>query len=551
MEHASPVFREEAPGRQDFDHTNNASPGRRGFEEMDVCELTAQQDETSLTARSMSSSLSPATSSSTAELNDWSAQAGYDVSQGHTPPIYLAPSARQQEPVRDDEDYLPSEDDDDGVSATGTIPTGEVAVPAWKASNDRLQQMSQALLMPRNMSLLPEYDHDAFQLLGHYLSRTADSMSNGFSQSNPFISQLIPLAFSSDVILQLILTQSAAHRAILDRPRADDVATGHYSSSLKLFRRKINDHIGGTAVNPLILAVGALIMCFTETAKGDINGVVFDHLSASISLLLEVLRQDSSMTPMPKELKDFLVEYYSYTATLSLISIDINVSSQSLLNPELEMYAHHLVRSQYAGSLCGCWLELLLVIPKVFELGRQWRLSDQAVESEELLASSSANRINENLAVFASLHSRILRWSPRYTYAFDGILAGRIFQQALLLYLYTSLQTSVQVIGPNYESLIEATLDETMSLLDQLPSTVRINTSLCWPIAVVGSCLKDDTRRQILRNRLNTMLNTIGLGNMQQTLQILEYVWKRDPADIGPWIICKVMQNHQIWISFA
>jgi Fungal specific transcription factor domain len=275
--------------------------------------------------------------------------------------------------------------------------------------------------------------------------------------------------------------------------------------------------------------------------------MIFDHLSASTSLLLEALRQDLPI--LSKELKDFLVEYYSYTATLSLISVDINVSSQSLLNPELEILAHNLVLSKYVGSLCGCWLELLLLIPRVFDLGRQWRLFDQEEDHEG--SSVPSNKLTENMALFASLHCRILGWSPPSTDTMDGPLAGRIFQQALLLYLYTSFHSNSQVVGPDFEALIETTVAEAMSLFEQLPATVKINTSLCWPLVVIGSCVKNDTWRQIIRNRLNIMLTTIGIGNIRQTLQILEYVWRRESDDAGPWSICKVMQDRQIWISFA
>lgn len=119
-------------------------------------------------------------------------------------------------------------------------------------------------LMPRNPSLLPQLGNDSFELLSHYLSKTANSMGNGSTDANPFIVELVPLAFSSELILQLMLTQSAAHRAVMGPRTTRNVADSYYSKSLRLFRNTVNSFISGSSVDGLVLATGALVMCFTE-----------------------------------------------------------------------------------------------------------------------------------------------------------------------------------------------------------------------------------------------------------------------------------------------
>ena len=118
--------------------------------------------------------------------------------------------------------------------------------------------------MPRTLSLLPGYSHDSYQLLSHYLATTADCMANGSTPINPFLVQIVPLAFTSDLVLQLVLTQSAAHRAFRRRDEVDTVAQGHYTKALQLFRKGVTGFIDGKESNPLLLTVGALVMCFTE-----------------------------------------------------------------------------------------------------------------------------------------------------------------------------------------------------------------------------------------------------------------------------------------------
>lgn len=122
-------------------------------------------------------------------------------------------------------------------------------------------------LVPRTLSMLPGYEPDSYQLLSHYLSTTADCMANGSTPINPFLVQIVPLAFTSDLLLQLVITQSAAHRAFRRRDETDAVAHSHYTKAIQLFRHGVTEFIEGKESNPLMLLVGALVMCFTEVRE--------------------------------------------------------------------------------------------------------------------------------------------------------------------------------------------------------------------------------------------------------------------------------------------
>lgn len=140
-------------------------------------------------------------------------------------------------------------------------------IPTNDNSNNEppvLAEMALGSPIPGTLSLLPGYSHDSYQLLSHYLATTADCMANGSTPINPFLVQIVPLAFTSDLVLQLVLTQSAAHRAFRRRDEIDTVAQGHYTKALQLFRKGVTGFIDGKESNPLLLTVGALVMCFTE-----------------------------------------------------------------------------------------------------------------------------------------------------------------------------------------------------------------------------------------------------------------------------------------------
>ncbi|KAI2786869.1 hypothetical protein POX_g09265 [Penicillium oxalicum] len=430
------------------------------------------------------------------------------------------------------------------VSAPTPVPVPEEVIDSREntsGENENATPTSLAVghVLPRTMSMLPGYDPESYGLLSHYLSNTADVMANGTTPINPFLVQIVPLAFSSDLLLQLVIAQSAAHRAFRRRDDSDAVASSHYTKAIQLFRHGVSDFIEGKESNPLMLLVGALLMCFTETAKGDMTGTVFDHLSAAHTLLVKLLEQ--SDTAVPRELKNFVIEYYVYTATVSMISIDARLSGQLFLNFDLEQRAREILRTQYVGNLCGCWLELLLLIPCIFDLGRQWMMED----------APSTLPTADDLAMFASIQAQVLRWSPYSFVDPEVYLAGLVFQQAMLIYLYTSVGGYTYAPDGMYRGLVQTAVTETLSYLDKISPQARINSGLCWPIAVVGSCLEQPEQRESMRARLTAMVSHFGLGNMQRTQLLLEAMWELRPADAGPWNICRTMQAKQIWISFA
>jgi hypothetical protein len=232
-----------------------------------------------------------------------------------------------------------------------------------------------------------------------------------------------------------------------------------------------------------------------------------------------------------------------HIAATSMISIDPQYNSQSLLSPDIEVRARNLVARKYVGQLCGCWLEILILISQIFHLGQV--MSSPTVDGE--ISPSPDNIVN-----FAFLQSQVMGFFPDPSVTPYTRLAGLVWKQAALLYLWTVLgKPHQQPEGSFQRALVESAVAEAVALLDQFPASVRINTSLCWPLAVIGCSTSDSSVQQVLRTRLQTMLDTIGLGNMRQTLVLLEHIWEQPPDQVSPWMLCRAMRERQIWISFA
>ncbi|KKP06988.1 hypothetical protein THAR02_00867 [Trichoderma harzianum] len=309
--------------------------------------------------------------------------------------------------------------------------------------------------VPRSPSTIPEAENGTFDLMSHYLARTAVSMGNRSTTSNPFVLQLVPLSFSNKLVLQLVLSQSAAHRAVYEERRdLKAVAQRYYTNSIRSFRQAISAYINGSDPSPLWVTIGALVMCFTETARGDTNGVVFDHLQAVEPLLVDLITNHNHI--VRDDLKKFIIEYYVYTVTISIISASPASRNAPLLNPTLELEAHNLVSS--GRSIAG------------------------GVDVDPPFPSP------DDFMTFATLRAEILSYTPNPDATKEVILCGYMFQQALYLYLLTVFRNEATSGGLQRTSIDNAVSD-TFSYLEQLPPTARINTSLCWVLAVVGSCM--------------------------------------------------------------
>jgi hypothetical protein len=272
-----------------------------------------------------------------------------------------------------------------------------------------------------------------------------------------------------------------------------------------------------------------------QTARGDANGTIFDHLLAAASLLPDVLAQLTHS--LHSTLRDFLVEYFIYTATTSMVSMDAEYTEQVFLSPELLQEGHRLVEAGYIGNLCGCWLDLLLFMPQILELAREWIRQGSSGTSADLVMA------------FAALQMQISQWNPTSELSPDTVLAGRIYQQAMLLYLLTAIGKPTLDVISIHASTIETAVCQALYHLEQLQPSNQINTSLCWPIAVIGSCVTCPYQQTILHARLDSMANAIGLGNITRTREILDFMWLHNL--VGPWEISKAMQASEVWISFA
>lgn len=242
------------------------------------------------------------------------------------------------------------------------------------------------------------------------------------------------------------------------------------------------------------------------------------------------------------DLRNFMVESYIDITALNLISVHPKRGSSLVFHPEIERAARQLADEQYVGQLSGCWIELFLIILQIHQL-RQGIMGNLKGQVKPTFA--------DNIIMFGSLQTQAQCFFPASFVDQELLLASLIFKQAVLLYLWTSVDKPPSGDSNSMQTmLISHAVQEAMSILDQLPASARVNSSLCWPLTIIGCCTRDPASQDAIKGRLKTVFESTRLGSMRQALLLLERVWSKPNEAISPWTLHEVMQEHQVMISF-
>lgn len=247
----------------------------------------------------------------------------------------------------------------------------------------------------------------------------------------------------------------------------------------------------------------------------------------------------SSTNYVPKKLMSFIVEFYLFNATLSMISMD--VADRPHLDAQLQQAGHSLVAEHYVGHLCGCWLSLLMLIPDIVNLKHH-------IDSH----ADGTGRLSADCVVtFASLQLKIAQYQPAAQVEHEVLLSGKVYQQTVMLYLLTTMSVPGRPAEGTHREAIDNAIMQSLENLQGIPLASRISTTLLWPLTVLGSCIADEGMRNLIRERLRSMSETLGFATMRNTWHLLEHIWKEGRTDNGPWTMWQAMRERQIWLLFA
>ncbi|KAF5495274.1 hypothetical protein CGCS363_v009056 [Colletotrichum siamense] len=308
---------------------------------------------------------------------------------------------------------------------------------------------------------------------------------------NPFLAELVPMAISNDLILHAMLALSGVHQADLAGLPVDQLTWVHYGQAIQGQKYGLTLMAQGDKEPLVPLLVTAIILCAIETFRLNTGAQALSHLKAVRVLLHEASSLSNSQ--LGPDTRAFLRERYAYIMTLAHIS----------MGQESDLWVQEDIAQLFPTSKAepeshfksGCVHELFGLVPMVSVVARRTR--------DELRRGTG---LVEATIECWRLRSIISSWQPRSD---DEVyrLCGLLYQQTLLVYLESALET--------------------------VPVDSPISTSMCWPLAIFGSCARSVGHQNAISSRLEELSLTYATQSVRDTRRLLEMIWESKNPDMA------------------
>lgn len=117
------------------------------------------------------------------------------------------------------------------------------------------------------LSLLPQDDYTAAEMLQYYSKRPEDRQTKPVPDVNPVNPKLIDLAYSNSLVLQLIIAQRVNHRQVSSAMLpTGERAEGFYAAAIAEFGPMIDSYLAGNEQDMLPLTLASLVISLTEVS---------------------------------------------------------------------------------------------------------------------------------------------------------------------------------------------------------------------------------------------------------------------------------------------
>ena len=282
----------------------------------------------------------------------------------------------------------------------------------------------------------------------------------------------------------------------------------------------------------------ASILTLQQNATSDSIHEVLPHIYASRRLLLSTFQLPQSQ--LDNATRAFLIGTYVYIAVVSDISKTMVEAQMSILEEATLLFPLIEGNDSFRRTY-GVDVELFRLIPKVSAL-----INEQHVGLDGAIVSSWETTLGHK-----TLRSKISSWKSN---AEDSniIICEEIYQQALLLYLESSLSSNNYLSDVNHLlATIQDAFNSLTVLLGRLPLESTVSTVLFWPLAIFGSCASTPDQQDIVRQRLVSLQSGFGLRHIGRILCLLEELWARcDIPHRGPLVLSQIMKEISLRVYF-
>ncbi|KAB8262252.1 fungal-specific transcription factor domain-containing protein [Aspergillus pseudonomiae] len=390
-------------------------------------------------------------------------------------------------------------------------------------------------LSPRRAMLLPESQ----VLLSHYLDVTGPKLAP--APDTPFVSWLLPVAYSDDLLMNGILALSGGHLLykLPDNHAIQQATSRHYSLAVQSLHRVLNDE--STLLEPLVLirVVLAIVILFHyEVVSGHLDGSPFTHLRAGRHLILRLRNCRHQLTSSAeRKLFGFVAEVYSYIVLSNSIT-PFNMNCNRTLIYDSFLQSLDDLRDLGAfGVMFSGFHSLFELISSISLFAGEQEAQPSTGPSLPLDRYETYNQLKMRID-----HLDISTIEHPDTEVLPGhSTALGVFRIALLVFLETAVSPFSKHDSMRVHHL-QPLLDRAVH---DLPGMLASNYSclMMWPIMVIGSCLMKNEQRNVITHLL--IHNHYLMRNTAQASVLLQLLWD-DPDEyaFGPYGLGLLMRGH-------
>ncbi|KAM5356760.1 hypothetical protein ACJ41O_003406 [Fusarium nematophilum] len=326
----------------------------------------------------------------------------------------------------------------------------------------------------RGTPMLPPLFRDErnSSLLQHFAMVTSVQLASRIEPENAFLTYNLRMAWGCDALQHAILAISSCHLSYM-RSSSITSSLNHYAVALRGLKHALTNWAApsSSSMDRILIVATSLVLCQYEVLNANTEGSLYRHLRA---LKLMVSELERNQTGYDRDLLGFFIEQYYYLAIVSHIGFEFSleqldrnledastIRSLATLNKDTTIY----------GFLFGRAHHLFALIPRIHNLTVQFWHERRPLRPE-IEAKYMAYELD------------VLCWDGQdngVTLAYQ--LAGRIYQQTLLIFLYLGSH-GPQPPTTSLLAIVNPLIDAFLEYCEELPYDALTWTATMWPFLV-------------------------------------------------------------------
>ncbi|KAJ5376423.1 hypothetical protein N7509_013309 [Penicillium cosmopolitanum] len=381
--------------------------------------------------------------------------------------------------------------------------------------------------------------------LAYFVAETSRYLTTVSPEKNPFLTHLLPLAFSDELILHSLLALGGTH--LERRQSSPEISTRvcrHYGHVIYMLQEAISQE----SIEPLelvrILLAQLILYLIGIFGPAKDEGAMM-HIRAGRKIVRRLLSA-SSKTSSARVLYGFTFELYTYLALVASPT-PYNNGTDSELDTRSSILLPWNTLKSYGnfGAIVSPIYQSLEIIPRVISLctRRQADIMFQECSSEHwaefvqlMSAIESIGSADDLTEPGANLEQQ------------KSICVSTIYRHALAIFAYDAMWCGNIVEDEGRLSVVRGHALSALMLMPTVMDT-QFRNVLLWPTIVIGSCLLNETEWDLIRKGLSISEPLFVVMKMKT---MLENLWaENDPIYFGPYGLHKHMLSHQSVIYLA